>query len=84
MGAHRVGAGSQDCSGACAVNDADKRDGVRALAIAAIALFNGFADRFSYLPLSGLESTALLGVAGLAVFFVRKKNEPINMGPPAP
>ncbi len=53
----------------------DQRDAWRLLAVAVLGAVNGFADRIGYDPLSGLESTAVLGVVGALIFVVRKKQE---------
>jgi len=51
---------------------ADVRAFIRGTFVGGVFLVNAFADRIGYDPLSGTESTAIIGLSGLAVYAVRK------------
>ena len=51
---------------------ADVRAFIRGGVVAVVFAVNAFADRIGYTPLSGTESTAIIGISGLLVYVVRK------------
>lgn len=51
---------------------ADARAAVRGIVVGVVAFVNGFADRFGYTPLSGLETTGVIAGAGALVIAWRK------------
>ena len=51
---------------------ADVRAFIRGSLIAGVFAANACADRSGYTPLSGTESTAIIGISGLLVYVVRK------------
>lgn len=51
---------------------ADVRAFVRGLLIAVVFAVNAFAERLGYVPLTGVESTAIIGFGGVLVYAIRK------------